>query len=61
MNPGVKYRYDRATAIKISERQLILKSRFNRKDADKTALFTRIDSLTADLTAIDAARAVALT
>ncbi|BBU32119.1 type VI secretion-associated protein (plasmid) [Burkholderia sp. THE68] len=38
----------------------ILKSRFNRKDADKTALSGRIDSLTGDLTAIDAARAVAL-
>jgi type VI secretion system protein VasJ len=38
----------------------ILKSRFNRKDADKPTLAARIDALTADLTAIDAARAVAL-
>ncbi|KIG09963.1 type VI secretion system protein TssA [Caballeronia concitans] len=38
----------------------ILKSRLNRKDADKTALGSRIESLTGDLTAIDAARAVAL-
>jgi type VI secretion system protein VasJ len=38
----------------------ILKSRFNRKDADKPALGARIDGLTAELTAIDAARAVAL-
>ncbi|WP_082852648.1 type VI secretion system ImpA family N-terminal domain-containing protein [Caballeronia fortuita] len=38
-----------------------VKSRINRKDADKPALSVRIDSLTADLTAIDAARAVALT
>ncbi len=38
----------------------ILKNRLNRKDADKATLAMRIDTLTADLTAIDAARAVAL-
>jgi type VI secretion system protein VasJ len=55
-------RWEPALAFEAKHHLLrILKSRFNRKDADKTALFTRIDSLTADLTAIDAARAVALT
>jgi type VI secretion system protein VasJ len=38
----------------------LLKTRINRKDADKAALGMRIDALTGELTAIDPARAVAL-
>jgi type VI secretion system protein VasJ len=38
----------------------LLKVRMNRKDADKPALAQRIDTLIGELTAIDAARAVAL-
>jgi type VI secretion system protein VasJ len=38
----------------------LLKIRVNRKDADKTTIAARIDSLTAELTAIDPARAVVL-
>jgi type VI secretion system protein VasJ len=38
----------------------LLKVRMNRKDADKAALAQRIDTLIGELTAIDAARAVAL-
>ncbi|AET92163.1 ImpA [Burkholderia sp. YI23] len=54
-------RWEPSLAFEVKHHLLrILKSRFNRKDADKPALVTRIDTLTADLTAIDAARAVAL-
>lgn len=38
----------------------LLRARMNRKDADKTALAQRIETLVGDLTAIDPARAVAL-
>jgi type VI secretion system protein VasJ len=38
----------------------MLKIRLNRKDADKTAIGARIETLVGDLTAIDPARAVAL-
>ncbi|OTP67945.1 type VI secretion system protein TssA [Caballeronia sordidicola] len=38
----------------------LLKVRMNRKDADKPAIAQRIDTLISELTAIDAARAVAL-
>jgi type VI secretion system protein VasJ len=39
----------------------LLKARMSRKDADKPGLVQRIETLTGELTAIDPARAVALT
>lgn len=54
-------RWEPSLAFEVKHHLLrILKSRSNRKDADKPALTARIETLTADLTAIDAARAVAL-
>ncbi len=54
-------RWEPSLAFDVKQHLLrILRIRLNRKDADKPALATRIDSLIADLTAIDPARAVAL-
>lgn len=54
--------WEPSLAFEVKQQLLkLLKIRINRKDADKSALGVRIDTLTGELTAIDPARAVALT
>ncbi|WP_277188038.1 type VI secretion system protein TssA [Caballeronia sp. BR00000012568055] len=55
-------RWEPSLAFDVKQQLLrILKLRLNRKDADRAAIGARIDTLAADLTAIDPARALALT